>query len=124
VTKPDGRAFGCIVFGRHTGSPDPVVDSSSIEVHRHKRRAKSDALDVRKLLSMLMRSHHGVRQVWRVGKVPSVAAEDQPHRHQDLETLGQERARATNRIKGLLRSQGVQLTSVTQLPAQRDGLQL
>src|SRR4030095_9877515 len=32
-----------------------VVDSSSIEVNRRKRRAKSDALDVRTLLSMLMR---------------------------------------------------------------------
>ena len=28
-------------------------------------------LDVRKLLSMLMRYHHGERQVWQVVKVPS-----------------------------------------------------
>jgi hypothetical protein len=32
-----------------------VVDSSSIEVNRRQRRAKSEALDVRKVLSMLMR---------------------------------------------------------------------
>jgi transposase len=32
-----------------------VVDSSAIEVSRRQRRAKSDGLDVRKLLSMLMR---------------------------------------------------------------------
>jgi transposase len=37
------------------GITNSVVDSSAIEVHRRQRRAKSDGLDVRKLLSMLMR---------------------------------------------------------------------
>src|SRR5262247_4593258 len=59
------------------GITNHVVDSSSIEVNRRKRRAKSDALDVRKLLSMLMRYHHGERHVRRVVNVPSVEAEDQ-----------------------------------------------
>jgi transposase len=111
-------------FVQAHGITNHVVDSSSIEVNRRKRRAKSDALDVRKLLSMLMRYHQGERQVWRVVKVPSVEAEDQRHVHRDLETLKQERARTTNRIKGLLSSQGVRLTSVTQLPEQLDGLRL
>jgi transposase len=101
-----------------------VVESSSIEVNRRKRRAKSDALDVRKLLSMLMRYHYGERQVWRVVNVPSVEAEDQRHLHRDLETLKQERASTTNRIKGLLSSQGVRLASVNKLPAQLDALRL
>ena len=35
------------------GITNQVVDSSAIEVNRRKRRAKSDALDVRKLVSML-----------------------------------------------------------------------
>src|SRR5262249_14701285 len=64
-----------------------VVDSSSIEVNRSERRAKSDGLDVRKLLTMLMRSHHGERGVWRVVNVPSIEAEDQRHLHRDLETV-------------------------------------
>ena len=106
------------------GIPNHVVDSSSIEVNRRKRRAKSDALDVRKLLSMLMRFHHGERQVWRVVHVPSVEAEDQRHLHRDLETLKQERASTTTRIKGLLSSQGVRLTTVSQLPEQLDALRL
>ncbi len=89
------------------GITNHVVDSSSIEVNRRKRRAKSDGLDVRKLLSMLMRYHHGERDVWRVVHVPSVEAEDQRHLHRDLETLKQERASTTTRIKGLLSSQGV-----------------
>jgi transposase len=88
-----------------------VVDSSSIEVNRRKRRAKSDGLDVRKLLSMLMRFHHGERDVWRGVNVPSIEAEDQRHLHRDLETLKQERASTTTRIKGLLSSQGIRLTS-------------
>src|SRR5215813_4900604 len=37
------------------GITNHVVDSSSIEVNRRRRRAKSDGLDVRKLLSMLIR---------------------------------------------------------------------
>src|SRR6266567_1311553 len=39
------------------GITNHVVDSSSIEVNRRKRRAKSDGLDVRKLLTMLIRSY-------------------------------------------------------------------
>src|SRR5499425_1391615 len=64
-------------FLQAQGITNHVVDSSSIEVNRRKRRAKSDALDVRKLLSMLMRYAHGERDVWRVVRVPSVEAEDQ-----------------------------------------------
>jgi transposase len=56
--------------------------------------------------------------------VPSVEAEDQRHRHRDLETLKQERASTTTRIKGLRSSQGVKLTSLTQLPEQLDALRL
>jgi transposase len=101
-----------------------VVDSSSIEVNRRKRRAKSDGLDVRKLLTMLLRYEHGERQVWQVVKGPSVAAEDQRHLHRDLETLQQERARTTTRIKGWLSRQGIRLTSVSKLPEQLDALRL
>ena len=111
-------------FLQAQGITNHVVDSSSIEVNRRKRRAKSDALDVRKLLTMLMRYHYGERHVWRVVNVPSVAAEDQRHLHRDLETLKQERARTSNRIKGLLRSQGIRLASVHHLPEQLDALRL
>ncbi len=56
---------------------------------------------------------YGEREVWRVVHVPSVEAEDQRHLHRDLETLKQERASTTTRIKGLLRSQGIRLTSLS-----------
>jgi transposase len=106
------------------GITNHVVDSSAIEVSRRQRRAKSDGLDVRKLLSMLIRYHEGERQVWQVVNVPSVEAEDQRHLHRDLETLKQERGSTTSRIKGLLSSQGLRVTSVTNLPEQLDALRL
>jgi len=111
-------------FLQAQGITNQVVDSSAIEVNRRRRRAKSDGLDVRKLLSMLMRYHHGERQVWQVVKVPSVEAEDHRHLHRDLETLKQERASTTTRIQGLLRSQGIRLTSLHQLPEQLEALRL
>jgi transposase len=111
-------------FLQAQGITNHVVDSSSIEVNRRKRRAKSDGLDVRKLLSMLMRYADGARDVWRVVHVPTVDAEDHRHLHRDLETLKQERASTTTRIKGLLSSQGIRLTSLSQFPEQLDGLRL
>src|SRR6516162_6676919 len=101
-----------------------VVDSSAIAVSRRQRRAKSDGLDVRKLLNMLIRYEQGERQVWQVVHVPSVEAEDQRHLHRDLETLKRERASTTARIHGLLSSQGIQVTSLTKLPEQLDALRL
>src|SRR5262245_24224194 len=106
------------------GITNPVVDSSSIEVNRRRRRAKSDGLDVRKLLSMLVRYEQGERHVWQVVKVPSVAAEDQRHLHRDLETLKRERASTMTRIEGLLSSQGLRVPSLTKLPEQLDALRL
>ena len=106
------------------GITNHVVDSSAIEVSRRRRRAKSDGLDVRKLVTMLIRYHHGEDKVWQVVNVPSVDAEDQRHLHRDVETLKQERASTTHRIKGLLSSQGLQVTSLSTLPEQLDAMRL
>jgi transposase len=59
-----------------------------------------------------------------VVNVPAGEAEDQRPLHRDLDTLKQERASTTNRIKGWLSSQGVRLASVHKLPAQLDALRL
>jgi len=45
------------------GAENLVVDSSSIEVNRRKRRAKSDRIDAGKLLTMLMRYHGGEKKL-------------------------------------------------------------
>jgi hypothetical protein len=50
-----------------------VVDSSSIEVSRRARRAKTDRMDVEKLLAMLLRYTVGEGTVWRIVAVPSEA---------------------------------------------------
>jgi transposase len=111
-------------FLQSQGIANSVVDSSSIAVNRRKRRAKSDALDVRKLLRMLMRYARGERDVWRVVHVPTVAAEDGRHLHRALEMRKQERASTTTRIKGLLSSQGIKLKSLSRFPEQLEALRL
>jgi transposase len=86
-----------------------VVDSASIEVSRRFRRAKTDRLDVGKLLNMLVRYHQGESKVWSVVHVPSRAVEDQRQLHRELLALKREQTHHINRIKGVLASQGVVL---------------
>jgi transposase len=91
------------------GIENLVVDSASIEVPRRKRRAKTDRLDLGKLLRMLIRFDWGEEKVWSVVRVPSVEAEDWRHLHRELSALRGERTRYSNRIKGLLVGQGVRI---------------
>jgi transposase len=98
------------------------VDSSSIEVNRRQRRAKSDRLDAGKLLSMLIRYEQGERQVWRVVHVPSVEAEAQRHLHRELEDWQDQRRRHSNRIKGLLATLGHDVSVDEDFPRQLQAL--
>jgi transposase len=93
------------------GVKNLVVDSSSIEVKRRARRAKTDRLDLGKLLTMLVRYHEGERTVWSVVHVPEVEEEDRRHLHRELADVKAERSREINRIKGLLASQGIALAT-------------
>lgn len=90
-----------------SGVANVVVDASSIEVNRRARRAKSDSLDATKLVAMLMRYHGGERHVWSTVRVPGREDEADRQLHRELLNLRTERTRHTNRIKGLLVSQGV-----------------
>jgi transposase len=83
------------------------VDSSSIEVNRRQRRAKTDNLDAAKLLSMLIRYDRGEKKVWRVVNVPSVEDEAKRHLHRELEDWIDQRRQHTNRIKSLLANMGL-----------------
>jgi transposase len=94
------------------GIDNRVVDSSSIEVNRRSRRAKSDRLDAGKLVAMLLRYHAGETKVWSVCHIPDVADEDQRHLHRELIELKDERTRHINRLKGLLANQGVAIAAV------------
>jgi transposase len=86
---------------RAQGVMNHVIDSASIEVNRRQRRAKTDRLDVRKLLTMLLRHMAGAKKVWSVVRVPSVDEADRRQLHRDMLTAKQDRPRVINRIKGL-----------------------
>lgn len=106
------------------GVDNRVVDSASIEVNRRKRRAKTDRLDVRKLLTMLMRYHNGEQKLWSIVHVPSPEEEDQRQLHRELMALIGERTRHINCIKGLLVSQGVVLPIQTDFLCRLEEVQL
>jgi transposase len=91
------------------GVTNYVVDSSSIEVNRRARRAKTDSLDLAGLLSLLARYALGHQRAWRVVRVPTVAEEDARHLPRTLEALTQDRTRLVNRLKSLLATQGLSL---------------
>jgi transposase len=90
------------------GVDNRVVDSSSIQVNRRFRRAKTDRLDAGKLLEQLIKSCAGSKE-WHVVHVPEVEAEDARQLHRELETIKQDRTAVSNRIKGLLATQGLKV---------------
>lgn len=113
------RVISCYEAGRDgfwlhrylaaSGIENVVVDASSIEIPRRRRRVKTDRVDASKLVRMLVRFDEGETKVWSVVRVPSPEEEDRRHLHRELASLKRERTRQVNRIKGLLASQGVQL---------------
>ena len=114
---PDAPVVSCYEAGRDgfwlhhaltaAAVRNHVVDSASIEVNRRRRRAKSDRLDARKLVAMLLRYAEGERPVWHVVRVPSAHAEDQRQLHRELKTVQRERLAALTRVESLLVTQGL-----------------
>jgi transposase len=92
------------------GVSNLVVDSSSIEVNRRARRAKTDRLDVERLLALLLRYVGGEQSALRVVRVPGEADEHGRQLHRELLALKRDRTRVTNRITGLLATQGVHVS--------------
>lgn len=84
-----------------------VVDSSSIEVSRRQRRAKTDRLDADKLLRMLIRYWNGERRVWKVIHVPTREAEDARHAERAITAWVAERTRLRSRLHALLAVHGI-----------------
>lgn len=89
------------------GVRNVVVDSSSIEVNRRQRHAKTDRLDAEKLLRMLMRHGGGERDLWKVIHVPTRETEDARHAARAVTTLVAERTRQRSRIHALLALHGL-----------------
>ena len=96
-----------------------VIDPASLQVDRRARRAKSDGIDVEKLLRSLMAYLRGEPKVWSVVRVPSVAEEDDRRLHRERGRLINERIQHVNRIKGLLAIHGI----YNYQPLRRDRMQ-
>ena len=115
----DSKVVSCYEAGRdgfwihrrllELGVDNKVVDSSSIEVNRRYRRAKTDRLDLRKLLSMLVRYAQGEPDVWSVVRAPSVEWEDARRLHRERGRLLKERTGHSNRIHSILITHGIRL---------------
>jgi transposase len=105
----NARLLSCYEAGRDGFWLHRYLRGQGIEVNRRAKRAKTDRLDLAKLLTMLIRYDYGEKKVWSVVHVPSVAAEDGRHLHRQLMAWKAARTRHINRIKGLLVGQGVRL---------------
>jgi transposase len=116
---PDAAVMSCYEAGRdgfwlhrclaEQQVQNLVIDSSSIEVNRRSRRAKSDGLDAEKLLNLLLRHAAGESRVFSIVQVPTPEEEDARQLHRELQTLKHESTRHINRLKGLLASLGLVL---------------
>jgi transposase len=101
------------------GIENLVIDSSSLEVNRRRRRAKTDRLDLEGLLDLLQRHLAGSsKKVFSVVRVPTAEEEDRRHLHRELLSAKRDRTRVTNRMKGLLANQGLTLDLKQDVPIQ------
>jgi transposase len=83
------------------------IDPSSIEVNRRARRAKTDRIDLDRLMRAFLAHLRGEPRACSVVRVPTVEDEDRKRRNRERQRLGKERTAHTNRIKGLLHGQGI-----------------
>ena len=89
------------------GVRNVVVDSSSIEVSRRARQAKTDRMDAERLLNLLQRWYGGEAGALRTVRVPSVEEEDARVLHRERASWVEARKQAGNRLRGVLAAQGV-----------------
>ena len=92
---------------RAEGIRNLVVDSASIDVKRRRRRTKTDRLDAKKLVQMLMRYESGEEDVWSVVRVPDIEAEDLRRLQREMARLKKESSGHRVRISSLLATHGL-----------------
>lgn len=95
-----------------------VFDPASIAVEQRSRRTKTDRIDGELLLRTLMAYLRGEPRVVRIVRVPSVEQEDARRASRERDRLVTEQTAHTNRIKALLRLQGMAVGN----PRRRDWL--
>ena len=84
-----------------------VIDPASLLVDRRAKRAKTDRIDARGMVRALMAWARGERQVLSEVRVPSVEQDDARRGLRERQRLVKERTAHGNRIKGLLKTQGI-----------------
>jgi transposase len=89
------------------GIESHVVDAASVAVPRRRRRGKSDGIDGETLLRTLLAWRRGEPRVCSMVRPPSPQEEDRRRVVRERAVLIRERIALTNRIGGLLMSQGV-----------------
>lgn len=92
---------------QNEGCESYVVDAASIATSRRKRRAKTDRLDGETLIRAMLAFKRGEPRVCSMLRVPTHDEEDRRRIVRERKVLLEERIRHSNRIKGLLFSQGV-----------------
>ena len=118
--SPDCRIVSCYEAGRdgfwihrrlgEQGIENIIIDSASIEVNRRKRRAKTDAIDVKAMLRLLQRYRGGEEGVMSVVRVPTEQEEDQRRLSRERDRLIKERGAHSSRIKSLLVLHGLHVS--------------
>ncbi len=114
---PEAPVISCYEAGRDgfwvhrclvsMGIESHIVDPASIQVTRKKRRAKTDRIDAQHIVNALMRFKAGDRFACRMIRIPDAEAEDARSINREMRTIKTERTAHTNRIKGLLVTQGI-----------------
>ncbi len=89
------------------GVTNYVIDAASIAVDRRARSAKTDRIDLERMLRTLLAYLRGEPRVCSVIHVPTVEDEDRKRRNRERDRLLKERTAHTNRIKGLLHAYGI-----------------
>ena len=89
------------------GVANRVLDPSSIEMPRRARQAKTDRLDLERLMRVLIRHEGGEPKVCSVVHPPTPEQEDARRVSRERDRLIGERTAHVNRIKGLLHGQGI-----------------
>jgi len=89
------------------GIESHVVDAASVAVPRRRRRGKSDGIDGETLLRTLLAWRRGEPRVCSMVRPPNPQEEDRRRVVRERAVLIRERIAITNRIRGLLMSQGI-----------------
>lgn len=114
--QADAPVFSCFEAGRDgfwihralevRGISNVVLDSASIEVPRGNKHAKTDRIDAKKLLALLLRRSRGEECV-KPCVVPTLEQEDARQTNRERKSLQSQLTSATNQIKGLLTTVGL-----------------